>query len=108
LKMRREKKERLEAAGWRVGTVEEFLELTPEEAEYVDMKVNLSRFLRERRKNLALTQAQVAQQIGSSQSRVAKLEAADPSVTLDLLVRSALALGASAKELAEALAGASG
>ena len=106
--MRKEKRQRLEAKGWRVGTVEEFLELTPEEAEYVEMKVSLSRFLRKRRKGLSLTQAQVAERIGSSQSRVAKLEASDPSVSLDLLVRTLLALGASTKELADAIAQPSG
>ena len=54
-------------------------------------------------KNYKLTQEQVARLLKSSQSRVAKMEAGDPSVSLDLLVRSLLALGASKKHLAQML-----
>src|SRR5581483_4278956 len=47
-----------------------------------------------RRAELGLSQAVVAKRLGSSQSRVAKMEAGDPSVSLDLLLRALLALGA--------------
>ena len=41
--------------------------------------------------------------LGSSQSRVAKMEAADPSVSLDLLVRGLLATGASPRDIGRVL-----
>lgn len=88
------KRRRIEEAGFTVSSVREFLGLTPEEAALVEMKVDLSRTLRERRSGAGLTQAQLAKRLGSSQSRVAKMEAADPSVSVDLLVRGLLATGA--------------
>lgn len=97
------KRERLERAGWSVGNATAFLELTPEEAAIVEMRVALSRSLKARRIAAGLTQTALARQLGSSQSRVAKLEAADPSVSLDLLIRALLALGASRREVAAAL-----
>jgi len=69
----------------------------------VELKVHLSESLRNRRERHGLTQTDLAKMIRSSQSRVAKMEAGDPSVSLDLLVRSLLALGASKKELAKAI-----
>ena len=101
--MKKQKKRQLEAAGWKVGSAAEFLGLTREEAALVEMKLALSRYLRERRRKKKLTQAEVAEMIASSQSRVAKMEAADPEVSLDLLVRSLLALGVSRKELAKVI-----
>ena len=97
------KRKRLEAKGWRVGTVKEFLNLSPEEVAYVEVKLALSKNLQEYRKGKKLTQEQVARLLKSSQSRIAKMEAGDPSVSLDLLVRSLLALGASRKHLAQML-----
>ncbi len=98
--MKRSKKDRLEAAGWRVGTAQEFLGLTQEEAAFVEMKLALAESVRRRRQARRLTQTQLAKRLGSSQSRVAKIEAADPSVSIDLLVRSLLAMGASRAEVA--------
>jgi len=98
--MKRSKKDRLEAAGWHVGTAQEFLGLTQEEAAFVEMKLALSESVRRRRQARRLTQTQLAKKLGSSQSRVAKIEAADPSVSIDLLVRSLLAMGASRAEVA--------
>ena len=98
------KRKRLEAAGWKVGTAAEFLKLTPAEATLVEMRVALSQSLRERRVAAGLTQAALAKELGSSQSRVAKLEAGDPSVSLELLIRALLTVGASRKEVAQALA----
>ena len=93
------KKARLENQGWKVGTVAEFLDLTVEESTYIEMKLALSEKLKERRLRKKLTQAQLATAIESSQSRVAKMEAGDPTVSIDLLVKSLLALGVSKKEL---------
>jgi len=101
--MNKAKQRRLERSGWKVGSAKELLGLTPEEAAYIEMRLALSRNLRELRTRKRLTQVQAAKMLGSSQSRVAKLEAGDPSVTLDLLVRSNLALGASKKDLAKTL-----
>jgi DNA-binding XRE family transcriptional regulator len=101
--MNKAKQRRLEQAGWKVGTVKELLGLTPEEAAYIEMRLALSRNLRELRTRKGLTQVEAAKKLGSSQSRVAKLEAGDPSVSLDLLVRSNLALGATKKDLAKTL-----
>ena len=94
------KRKKLEAAGWRVGSADDFLELTPEEAAYVELKLSLSRGLRERRTREGLTQAKLARRIGSSQSRVAKAEASDPGVTVDLLIRALLATGATRRDVA--------
>ena len=101
--MKKSKKERLEAAGWRVGTTSEFLALSKEEAALIEMKLGLAESLRRRRQARRLTQTQLAKRIGSSQSRVAKMEAADPSVSIDLLVRALLELGATRAQVASAL-----
>ena len=97
--MREEKRRRLEARGWKVGTTEEFLRLSPEESAYIELKVRLGMGLHEWRRRRRLTQADLAKRLQSSQSRVAKMEAGDPSVSLDLLIRSLLILGASRREL---------
>ena len=97
--MRADKRRKLESAGWRVGTASEFLGLTEGEAEFVEIKLALARRLRELREQHNWTQAELAKRVGSSQSRVAKMEAADPTVSVDLLVRSLLAAGADRREL---------
>ena len=97
--MREDKRRRLEAKGWKVGSAQEFLGLSAEEAAYVELKVRLAMGVRKWRQRRKLTQADLAKKLQSSQSRVAKIEAGDPSVSLDLLVRSLLALGASSQEL---------
>jgi DNA-binding XRE family transcriptional regulator len=97
------KRELLEANGWKVGETQEFLSLTDEELEFIEIKIALSKKVREIRKNRNLTQQETAVLIGSSQSRVAKMEAGDPSVSLDLQVKSLLALGVSREELGETI-----
>jgi predicted XRE-type DNA-binding protein len=94
------KKKRLTASGWKVGNAGDFLGLTPEEAAYVDLKLVLSDHLKQQRQQRKLTQGQLGKLLRSSQSRVAKMEAGDPSVSLDLLIRALLALGASREDLA--------
>jgi len=101
--MRESKKKRLEAAGWRVGSTADFLDLTPEESALIEMKLALAESLKRRRTRRRLTQTQLAEILESSQSRVAKMEAADPSVSLDLLVQALLSLGASRQEVAKVL-----
>lgn len=95
------KQAKLQAAGWQIGTAEEFLGLTTEESELVEVRLRLSRALRGERERRHVTQAVLAKKLGSSQSRVAKIEAGDASVSLDLMVRALLTLGASRRELAE-------
>jgi ribosome-binding protein aMBF1 (putative translation factor) len=102
--MRTERRKKLEAAGWRVGDAKDFLELTPGEAEFVEIKLALAQRLRQFREEKKWTQAELARRVGSSQSRVAKMEAADPTVSVDLLVRSLLAAGANRRELGRVVA----
>lgn len=97
--MREEKKKRLAARGWKVGDTAEFLGLTPEETAYVELKMRLADGLRVHRRRRRLTQGELARRVKSSQSRIAKMEAGDPSVTLDLLIRSLLILGASQQDI---------
>lgn len=105
--MRRSKRQRLESKGWRLGSAKEFLGLSEDEAAYVELRLRLAESLRTRRKRHNLTQTALAKRIRSSQSRVAKMETGDPSVSLDLLVRSLLALGASSRDLARTISAAS-
>lgn len=104
--MKRGKRTRLEAAGWAVGSVKEFLGLSEGEAVLIEMKLALSRSVRERRKRYGLSQVQLAHRLQSSQSRIAKIEAGDPSVSMDLLMSSLLLLGASTTDLARTIRGA--
>lgn len=98
--MKPEKRKLLEEKGWKVGSAEEFLGLTPEEATLVELRLKLADAVKLLRKEKHLTQTQLAALLGSSQSRVAKVEAAEDSVSLDLLIRSCLAMGGTAQDLA--------
>lgn len=102
--MKATKRQKLEAAGWKVGDTADFLDLSPDEMAFVEMKLALSQTLRSWRTRKHLTQAELAKQLRSSQSRVAKMEAADPTVSVDLLLRSLLRLGAKPKDIAKAIA----
>jgi transcriptional regulator with XRE-family HTH domain len=103
--MEREKQRRLEAKGWKVGDAADFLDLTPEESTIVEMRLALSRSLKERRKTL-MTQAELATKISSSQPRVAMAENGDSSVSIELLIRAMLATGASPQEIGQIIAAA--
>jgi DNA-binding XRE family transcriptional regulator len=98
------KRARLKKGGWKVGGTAEFLKLPPEDDLYVEFKIALSRCLKEQRQKSGLTQEQLARRIKSSQSRIAKMEKGDPSVSIDLLVKSLLALGTPRREIAKAIA----
>ncbi len=98
--MRDEKKRRLEASGWRFGSAADFLGLTPAEEAYLDIRLRLAAGLRGVRLRRRLTQTALARAVGSSQSRVAKMETGNPTVSLDLLVRSLLTLGVTRRDLA--------
>jgi DNA-binding XRE family transcriptional regulator len=97
------KRERLEAKGWKVGDAEDFLGLTPEESVMVEIRLALSRSLKDRRKR-SMTQAELATKIGSSQPRMAMAENGDISVSIELLMRSLLATGVTAQEIGQIIA----
>lgn len=99
--MNPEKKARLARAGWTAGDAAGFLDLTSEESQFVEMKLALAAGVRELREKRGLTQTELAQELGSSQSRVAKMEAGHRSVSIDLMVRSLLAIGAAPNEIAK-------
>lgn len=102
--MNKTKQKKLERRGWKVGSSADFLGLSAEEARFIELKLALSRWMRERRAAQKLTQADLARRLQSSQSRIAKMEAGDPSVSIDLLIRSLFALGASKRDLARVIA----
>lgn len=102
--MDKKKKKALEAKGYKVGSVGEFLGLSKEESEYIELKLALSQALVKRRKRSNLTQVQLAKKLNSSQSRIAKMEKGDPKVSLDLLVKSLMAMGATKKNIAKLIA----
>ncbi|MFO7652407.1 MAG: helix-turn-helix domain-containing protein [Candidatus Krumholzibacteriia bacterium] len=97
--MDRAKKKKLESKGWASGDAGDFLGLSPEETRYIELKLALSASLKGERKKQGVTQAELAKLIRSSQSRVAKMEACDPTVTVDLLLKALLSLGVTRKQL---------
>jgi ribosome-binding protein aMBF1 (putative translation factor) len=103
--MHKRKRKALEAAGWKVGSPQDFLSLSDAEVTLIDVKLALARAVKAQRLRKRLSQADVAVRVRSSQSRVAKMESGDATVSIDLLVRTLLALGASRKELARTLTG---
>jgi|SRR5436853_2322807 len=100
--MKTAKRKKLERAGWAVGSAEEFLELSEDEQAMVEIKLALADAVRVQREKHKLSQVALAARMKSSQSRIAKIEAGDPTVSLDLLVRAALAAGATRKDLGKA------
>ena len=101
--MDKEKRAKLEKKGWKVGSPEAFLGLSPEESAYIELKVALSELIQKKRKEKRLTQTEFAKLIRSGQSRVAKMEKAEESVSIDLMIRSLFALGTTTKELSKIL-----
>ena len=95
------KKKKLEAKGWVVGDTSDFLQLTAEEARSIELNLALSESLKAERLKQQVTQVELAKMIGSSQSRVAKMESGDPAVTVDLLLKALLTLGVTKKQIAK-------
>ena len=102
--MKKSKAERLRAAGWKVGSVREFLNLSDEDVALIELKLAFADLIREARQQRDLTQSGLAKLIGSSQSRVAKMESGDASVSLDLMFRTAFSLGLSTSDLGKRFA----
>jgi len=101
--MDKTKQAKLEASGWVVGTPKALLNLSFEDEVFINIKTDLAATFRKQRLDQELSQVVVARRLHSSQSRVAKMEAADPSVTVDLLIRSILRLGGTRETVAAAL-----
>ena len=97
--MNAEKRKRLEAAGWKFGSAADFLNLTPAEESYIELKLTLAHELEAKRREKNLTQKALAAKLKTSQPRVAMMEKGDPSVSLDLLFRALLALGIKPRKL---------
>ncbi|NQZ11645.1 MAG: helix-turn-helix transcriptional regulator [Algicola sp.] len=102
--MKASKQQKLEAKGWKVGSAADFLDLSAGESAYIEMKLALSDALKSRRLKERMSQVELANKVQSSQSRIAKMEAGDPSVSIDLLMKSLLAMGVSRTELAKTIA----
>jgi DNA-binding XRE family transcriptional regulator len=102
--MKATKRTKLEAKGWKVGNAAEFLGLSEEEAAYIELKLTLANRVKAVRTLRQMTQQELAKRIDSSQSRVAKMETGAPSVSLDLIIKTLLALGVTNKEIARAIA----
>ena len=102
--MNANKREHLESIGFKVGSVKEFLELTPEESALIEVRLVLSNALKQRRTAKHISQTALAAILKSSQSRVAKMEAGDSSVSIDLLIHALLMAGVSREQLGELIA----
>jgi DNA-binding XRE family transcriptional regulator len=98
------KKQRLEAKGWKVGSVDDFLSLSPEESALIEIRVALASLLKQKRKQTQLTQATLALHVRSSQARIARMEHADPSVSIDLMVQTLIKMGVTRQELGHLIA----
>ena len=102
--MEKTKKKKIENKGWKVGDIDQFLGLDSAEMAIVEMKIALAKTLIEKRKQSKITQINMAKLIGSSQSRVAKIEKGDSTVSLELMLKSLFSLGATKKEIAKVIA----
>ncbi len=101
--MQTNKRKKLEAASWRIGSAADFLGLSKEEAAYVELKLKLGNCLKATRQKRHLSQEALAKRLKSSQSRVAKMESGDRSVSIDLLIKSLLELGVSNKMIGKTI-----
>jgi len=100
--MKVSKRKRLQAAGWKTGSAADFLGLSEPEAALVELKLALVAAVRAARAKRGLSQSALALRMQSSQSRIAKIEAGDASVSLDLIVRALVAAGASRNDVKQA------
>jgi DNA-binding XRE family transcriptional regulator len=102
--VKKAKRQQLERKGWKLGSAEDFLGLSAEETAYIELKLALGQRLKAAREKKGVTQTHLAKLAGSSQSRVAKMESGDPSVSMDLIVKTLLAMGVSRKQIASTIA----
>ena len=102
--MEKKKKNLLKKHGLKVGTVTEFLDLSKEDEIMIELRLSLGELISSARKRMKISQEKLAKKLGSSQSRVAKMEQADPTVSIDLLIKSLIRMGVDRKEVARAIA----
>lgn len=102
--MNSEKRKKLESKGWKVKSASEFLGLTKDEEAIIELRLALSDELKKQRLEKQLTQESFAKMLSSSQSRVAKMESGDPSVSFDLLIRSLFKAGIDKRRLSKIIA----
>ncbi len=74
--------------------------LSDEESKLIEIRLALAGFVRKRRLANELTQTELATLVNSTQSRVAKMEAGDSSVSMDFLLKALLAMQSTKKEIA--------
>lgn len=103
--MDKQKQKELEEKGFHVGSAADFLDLTPEEESYIEIRLDISALIKTQRTKRGWTQQQLARAMGSSQSRIAKMESGDPSTSLDLMIKALLRLGISKQEIGKLLDG---
>jgi ribosome-binding protein aMBF1 (putative translation factor) len=103
--MDKKRQQQLEEKGFRVGSAADFLELSQEEEAYIDIRLDISNMVKGQRAKKGWTQQQLARAIGSSQSRIAKLEGGDPGISMDLMIKALLQLGTSKKQIGKLLEG---
>lgn len=97
-------RKKLEKAGWHIGDAKDFLGLSDEESAYLEIKVALTEALIKTRSEAGISQSELAKLMHSSQSRVAKMEAGDASVSTDLLIKALLYLGINAQGVSKCMA----
>lgn len=88
-----DKRKALEAAGWKVGDAADFLEMTDDERQLLDARVEMALAIRKRRALMKLSQKDLARRLKTSQPRVAKIEQAAPDVSFDQIFRAYAAVG---------------
>ena len=98
------KKKKLESAGFRVGSVQEFLGLSDEETTLIDLKVRLVRMLRPTRERARVTQDELAQPHWIQPVARGENGRASPDVSLDLICKALLALGMTRQRIGKAIA----
>ena len=94
---------RIKAAGYKVTTADEWLGLTPEESQLVDIRLALAEQLEEVRKEKGISQAQLAARMGTKQSGIARMVNRPETSSMDNLVKGLIALGVPISKIAACL-----
>ena len=87
------KRRALKAAGWKIGDAADFLEMSAEERQLLDARVEVALAIRRQREARNLSQKELGSRLKTSQPRIAKIERAASDVSLDQLVRAFTAAG---------------
>ncbi|MBA3573135.1 MAG: XRE family transcriptional regulator [Pyrinomonadaceae bacterium] len=83
----------IEEAGWSIGDAADFLEMTAEERQLLDARVELALAIRRQRQSCGLSQKELGAKLKTTQPRVAKIERAASDVSMDQLIRAFTAAG---------------